>query len=714
MKTTPSAFASAPPSGPALHHELTWRDYLGILRDRAWIAVTVFLIVVAASQVHVRRQTPYYRSTARILVEEDVPRVLNIENVISASARNLEQFNSHVMALHSRTMVQKAIEAGGLATNAAFTHGAAPGTDLAELALGHVAIEPVPRSRMIDIVVEHPDPQVAAILANGLAEQYVQQNLDRRIATSMEAFEWLRRQSEEYRQKVEAGRLALHEYRREAQEVSLEERQDIVIGRLKEISTDVTRAESERLRAETEWNTVQLAMTSGAPLTDLPMIANDAAVRQAQADIVSKQSEVATLRQRYLERHPELQRALAELKACEDIRDKVAREAARQVEAGYKLAIDKEKGLRKALEDQEQTAFELERKLVKYDELKRMVEADQHVYDSILARMQETKVTGNLQANNISLVESAKPAAAPCRPLKQKALVNSLVLGLVLGLGLSFVVHFADDRLRRPDEVEHRLGLPLLGVVTIIEGPQMTDRALVTVRSPMSPPSEEFRTIRAAIALKPEGEQMRRLMVTSTTAGEGKSLVASNLSIVLANDGKKTLLIDADLRRPTVHRTFGLKDRKGLAEVLAGGVKAADAVFATSVPNLFVMPCGHLPQNPSELLGSQAMRALFEQACGEFDRIVIDCPPVFGVSDPLALLPSVDGIVFVARFNSTGARAARHAINRLREGRRPLLGAILNDVNIRSSGSYYYYYRRYGYGRHRDQAPRGPDAAARS
>jgi capsular exopolysaccharide synthesis family protein len=649
-----------------------------------------------------------YRSSARILIEESMPKVLNMDDLLSTGARNVEYFNTHILALSSRSMVEAVMIQKDLASNPRFVPASLDPARKVSAALGFVRIEAVPRSRLIDIAVEHADPKLAADFANGLAEQYIEANLSHRADTSQESFGWLKKLADEYREKIEKDRTAIHEYRKGAKEVSLEENENIVVGKLKAVSADLTAAESERTAAEAEWNKVSEAIKTNQLLERLSVIGQDEAVKVAQGELQRKKSAAALLRTRYQEKHPSVIKAANEERELQSLYDRACQEAARRVESRCKVATEKVTGLREALARQEAEALELDRKLVKYNELKREVDADQQMYDTIVARMKEAKVGVDIKASNIRLVDLAEPALQPFRPLWPKAMLTSLLLGVALGIAAVLALYFLDDRLRRAEEVEHALGLRLLTVVPPVDSKRIQDRSLVAEKNSRAPASEAFRSVRASLAMRPDWHQERRLMITSTTAGEGKSLVATNFGIVLAHDGQRTLLIDGDMRRPTVHRAFGLEMKDGLSGLLMGECTLEQALHATKIPNLTVIVAGKEPENPSELLGSSAMKKLLESLGEKFDRIVVDCPPVFGVSDPISLLPVMDGAIFVVHYGRTGRRAAVRAIGRLQEGIKPVIGVIFNNVPITRSSGYNYYYRYYGYGKDRGASSRKP------
>lgn len=675
-----------------------WIDYAAILLDRIWITIIVFLLVVGIGLYRTWKETPLYRSSARILIEENLPKLLNIEDALVANVRNLQQFNTHVLALNSRSMAEAAMVRQGLDREPRFLSTNGLLSARASAALQFVQVTPVPQSRLIDIVVEHPDPGMAAAFANGLAEQYIEMNLQRRSDVTTESFDWLKQQADQYRAKIEKGYAAIHDYRETLNVVSLEENENLVVGKLKSISAELQDADSQLGVIEAEWKEVEAARAAGRPLNTLASVSREEAVRNTHAALIRQQGEVQMLQNRYKTKHPALTAAIDLQNDLTSQHEAACREAVQQMESRRNIAMGRVKSLRESLEAQGKLAMELDRKLVKYKELKREVEADSKMYDVIAARMKETKFVGDVKASNIRFVDRAEAALTPFSPVWTKTILNCVLLGLFLGISLSYASYFMDDRMKRVEDVEHKLGMPVLTVVPPVTMRLASDRSRVVEKQPFCPSSEAFRSLRASLALRPEWAGCRRLMITSTTAGEGKSTVAANLAIVLAQSGQRTLLIDADMRRPTLQKTFGLGSVAGLADALTGNVPVDAAVSSMDLPNLSVMVAGDIPSNPSELLASPAMRRLLDTLEGRFDRIVIDCPPVFGVSDPISLLPAVNCVIFVLHYGKTGSRAAVRAMSKIREGGASFVGLVFNNVVLKLSSGYYYYYQYHKYG----------------
>lgn len=673
-----------------------WREAVAILTERAWIGFTVAVAVFVFFTLRAYRQTPYYRSTAVLLVEAQTPRILNYQDVLSYNVRNLEYFNTHINALHSRDMMEKALTRGGLLDRPGVFPGVEAKEARVEAALGLVTITPVEKSRMISIDARHPDPKVACDLANDLARAYIQQDLDVRMRTSMEAVEWLKERAEEYREKLEKGLLELQEYREKTGSVSLEDDQNIVIEKLKALNATLTEAQTERIQVETQWKAIEGQIGRNESSVRIATLLADSGVQGVLQQLQAQQREVATLKQRYREQHPDLQRAVEmEIRLERQFRE-ACENGIHAWKSRYEMLLEREKNLQSALREQELEAFDLDRKLVKYNELKRNLEADQQIQQAVLARMRETSVSETLPSEVIRLTEEARPAKTPFQPRPRQAMLRGALVGLVLGVGAIFLFYYMDHRFRRNEEIERELELPVLADIPMIPEKTVSDRGLVSHRQQAGEAAEAFRTLRASLLLPGRMRSGSVLMFTSAAPGEGKSLVAINLAMSLAQDGRRTLLIGADLRRPMLDRVFGDSgEADGLAEALKGAVRWQDVLRRDRVACLDILPSGRTPANPSELLGSPGFPDLLREARGLYQHVLIDAPPMLGISDALVMLPQVDGVLFVVRYGVTHSLAAKQAVLRIRESATPCLGCILNGVNFNSISNHYYY-RRYG------------------
>ena len=462
------------------------------------------------------------------------------------------------------------------------------------------------------------------------------------------------------------------------------------------------------------WKSVQAQIRDKVPSTKIAALLGDDGVQLALQKLQDQQREVAGLQQRYREQHPDLQQAVELEQKLHKQFEQACADALYALKNKYEVLVQREQNLQAALATQEKVAFELDRKLVRYNELKRNVEADQEIHQAVIARMKEASISESLPTDIIRLAEEARPAKAPFRPRPGQAMARGAAFGLILGLGAIFLSYYADHRFRRNEEIERVLGLPVLTTVPLIFDKTVRERGLVAHLKQTGEVAEAFRTLRASLLLREDVRGAPVLMVTSAGPGEGKSLVSANLAISLAQDGRRTLLVGADLRRPVVSKIFGVdRDCAGLAEVLKGEVGWKDALFPQDVPNLDVMLSGRIPSHPAELLGRQPLADFLREARGLYQHVVIDAPPVLGVSDSLVLLPSVDGLLFVVRYGFTHSMGANHAVLKLRNSGTPCFGCILNGVNLNSMANYYYYkrYGGYAYRHYQGTAADAPPAA---
>lgn len=708
MSTPYIADENRPDSQPRIPD---WREILAILMERAWIGIAVALVVFAFFFIQLKRTVPYYRSTAVILIEAQTPRILNYQDVMSLNVRNLEYFNTVINTLHSRRMMEEAVDMSGLADHPSFFPGATGVVQKAAAAKNLVQITPVEKSRLINISVEHFEPEVAADLANAMAHAYIQQDLDNRMNTSLQAVEWLRVKSVEYREKLETGLLALQEYRETVGSVSLEEDQNIVIAKLKALNEVLTEAQTDRIEAESHWQVVQLQMDNNLSREQIAMQLDEETVAAALSEWRVQKQTVALLKQRYKADYPDLQEAIETERTLQVRFEEACDQAVYAAKTRYETLKSREAGLQEALQKQEKLAFSLARQLVHYNDLKRNVEADQEIYQSMISRMKETSISETLPTEVIRLAEEARPASRPFRPNPQQMLLRGALLGIGLGIGMIFLLYYSDHRFRRNEEVERALGVPVLTALPLISGQTVNERGTVCHLDRTGEVSEAFRTLRAITQVNPALQAAKVFLVTSSQPGEGKSLVATNLAISFSQDNQKTLLIGADLRRPAFKQIFDVNEMPaGLSDVLKGPMAWQDVLDTQLIPGLDVIPAGACPSDPTELLGNSCMASVIAEAREVYDQIIIDSSPMMGISDSLLLMRHTDGVLFVVRQGVTHSLGATHAMKRIVEGGTPCLGALMNGVNLKSAANYYYYRRYGGYAYRQYQEQTGEDA----
>jgi capsular exopolysaccharide synthesis family protein len=359
----------------------------------------------------------------------------------------------------------------------------------------------------------------------------------------------------------------------------------------------------------------------------------------------------------------------------------------------YQQALAQERSLTSALEQQKREALDLNRKGIEYNSLARDAASNRQIFDSLMQRTKETNISGELKASNIRVVDAAEPPRRPVSPNTRNSLLLAILGGATLALGLAFFFEYVDNSVKTPDEIKRHLGLPFLGMVPAVFD-NSTPNPLISSGVPPNF-SESFRALRTNLLFSSAQEGGKSIVVTSTAPGEGKTLVATNLAIALAQASQRVLLVDADMRKPRVHEMFGRSQQPGLSNVMVGNAKASESLRQTPVPNLWLLPAGLHPPNPAELLGSKRFRDFLTSLVQHFDWVIVDTPPVMAVTDSSIAANLATGVLFVVRAETTSRHAALRAIEQLQNGRAKFVGAVLNRVDLQHNPYYYSdYYRR--------------------
>ena len=558
-------------------------------------------------------------------------------------------------------------------------------------------IIPVPNSRLVEVGFQSADPELAARAANALADAYVALSREVQLQSTSQTLTWLADETAKQKTKVEASEHRLAEYRETQNALSLDEGQDIVIARLRTLNEAVTRVETTRAQKQTLYNQVRHLDPDSEEAASFPAVANDPGVRGVRARLVALETDKARLSQRYGARHPTMLKIETDIAtAASQLRTEATR-AIRTLRGEYEAAVAEEQTLRAGLDAQKNAAMALNRKSIDYGVLERDTQSERLVYQDLLRREKELRIESNLTMSQVRVVDHAAVPGSPFIPNTRLDLFYALTLGLALGVMLAFGVDAVKDTINTPDDVTHKLKVPLPGLAPVVSG-SGGKRPLLT--GPASGDFDEhLRAVRTALLLSVP-KQPAVIAVTSAQPLEGKTTTACNLAIVLAFGGGRVLLVDGDMRRPSIHRVFDLDNGLGLSNVLAKRVSPGEVIRRTSEPNLHVMTAGDIPPNPSELLASEQMTTLLGQAAtetglGAFDWVIIDTPPVLAVTDAVSLASVVTGVVFVLGAEMTHRRVAAQALDLIRTANPGIIGAVLNRVNFRRNR--YYYGRYYGY-----------------
>ena len=683
-----------------------FRDYALILRERIWYIVVVFLVVFSSALVYTFSQTKIYQSVASVHILRSGPQIMSskVEEVVSQDIRGTEDLNTVVEILSSGAIIQKVAERITGEDMVKFMapyekgKGSDPVTPLEVLGENR-KIVPKRLSLVINVVYRHPDRQIAARVANLFVDEFIAYSSRVRIDESLKAVEELKIRAEQQERTVNDLAIALQSYREENKMVSLDQRKDIVTERLKTLNLYVTQIEAKLKDAEIRWKQVQERRASGGDITELSFISSLPLIGQLVNEVSSKKILVAQLRDRYREKHPIMMETSNSLAQAEQELKRAIEGAAASIEAEYQNARRNDEQARESLAQASKDTMDLARAAVEDEARASKLIINQELLQSLISRMRETSMMATSDTQSARVVDKAAPAqeheyVSPKIPLN---LGLGFVGGLGLGLAFAFFVAFIDDRVKSSFDIEAIVGLPLIGIIPQIKKMEQPDKAQIVVNNADRQVCEAFLTLHSSLRLKDESKNAQCILVTSTIPGEGKSFTATNLALTFAAHGERVVIVDCDLRKPNVHKSFRLENRKGVIDICAGTATIDDVVIRAVHPGLDVIPTGGRAKNPTQILNGKNFESMIADLRKRYDRVFFDTPPLAAVSDALIILPLVDGSVFTIFFNKVRRKAAQFSAKKLLETNVPVFGAVLNGLNLAVSGYYYaqYYDKSY-------------------
>ena len=559
-----------------------------------------------------------------------------------------------------------------------------------------VSVSPIRLSRLVDVSVESPNRNEAALIANTIISKFLEQDNNRKRGKLTNAVDFLQTEAANLSDKVRDNFGALLTYKMENDIISLEESQNVTLKALIQAQGDYDTAHSSEVSMAAAAEEAARVFEETKQYGTIPSVAIDAEVRKIRGDLALSEAELAELLKRYLGKHPKVIEKRGKIESLKGGLASSERRIFDSILNQAKLAMATALSLQGVLVIRKSEQQGMNQKGIQYYALEREAKQSETLYNLALQRLKETELQEKDIVQNMHVIDLATAQMAPIKPKKMLTLFLGIVGGLGAGFGLAFFVNFLDDSIKSQEDVESYLKLPFLGYIPNIKTTSVIERDLQSHLHPQSNSAESFRTIRAAISLSQRAGDLQVMAVTSTIPSEGKSLVASNHAIVMAQTGAKTLLVDFDLRRPSVHKAFQLQSPRGLSSYLLGKVDSIEEiVHHAEVPNLDVICCGAVPNNPSELAGSQKMKDFIEEVRSKYDKIMFDCPPVSAVSDPLMIAAATDGIIFVSKFNKVRREHARKTVQRIQDAGINIVGVCINDLDFEGKDSYYYSYYYY-------------------
>jgi capsular exopolysaccharide synthesis family protein len=680
--------------------------YLRAFWRRKWVVLGVAVLITGLAALQTLRKPKVYAASTSLIIDVTAPRVLDSDvKELMGDERSNYWFNKEYYAtqnqvITSRAVATRVVDKLGLQHDAAFLglshldektrQQAMKGMDAAGLLQSRISVLPVRDSRVVNIAVEDLDPQRAALLANEVAQAYMAENLALRLRTTENATQWLEERKVELERASQTSELALYDFKKNADMLSAspETKKSSVSERISSYEATLTQVRTKIAALQGRVEAIRQLQKSSQPGDETWAEAvpgpSDPAIQEYKRRYVEQRAACVELNERYLPEHPKMIECESKLTVVREDFVRSLTNVVRKAETELAQAVAEEKNLVRMLAVAQDESFQLGRRQIEFERMNREAENNRRLYESVLRRLKDIELSGLLRTTNVRVLDPARPNFAPIKPDVRRSVLMALLFGLVAGCGVVVLLEMLENTVSSQADVEERLGLAFLGFVPRVEGKAESpgERDLYVHRQPKSSVAECCRAIRTNLLFMSPDKPFKTLVVTSSGPQEGKSTTCIFLGVAMAQSGNRVLLLDTDMRRPRLHKAFGVPNDVGISSLVVGEGTLDKAVKSTEVPNLFVLPCGPIPPNPAELLHTQAFADLLKAAGERFDRIVLDSPPLNAVSDSAVLATRADGVVLVLRAGKTNREAARRALRSLADVQAQMYGAILNDLDV--------------------------------
>jgi succinoglycan biosynthesis transport protein ExoP len=719
------------------------RDYWRIIRRRLWIPTSVVLLVVTLTTIYNLRLPSIYEGVTKIEISRE-DRAVNIKDVqISMGGGDDTQYlNTQLKILQSPKIAYLVAKRLDLEHNSEFAPGLSRPLDLQSeqlveavevsegesdeqagmqrlepftaILLRNVEVRPIRDTRLIEIHYRHHLPDLARKIADNWAEAYKDNNFNDIYNTNRDSGRFLAKTINDYKIKVQQSEERLLNFRRANEVIDFGERENTVIARLGSLNQTLLQAENDRKNAQLTYE-----LSRNVPdVTTLPDIQRDPMVQDLNKRVTDLRAVREQLLVEFTPEWPEVRKVTQQIAQLEGELRAAHQRTLSTIENIYRTAVQREDSLRKAFNQQRIETLQQSEGAIQAKMLQQEIDTNRQMLDRLLQSQQGVELsTAGLFKNSIRVIENSPRPKSPVEPKRGQNIFLSALLALIAGVGLVLFLDYINNKIQSVEDIDRYLHLPALGVIPMLEGGAKGRRLLgsgeseesraavgggsliLTQVEANSSMAESYRQLRTALLLSSAGHAPRTILFTSSQPAEGKTTTAVNTAISLAQTGAAVLIIDADLRRPRVHKVFGLKNGAGLSSFLAGEGDLASQI-QVAMPNLYVLPVGPLPPNPAELLGSVRMKQVVETLSANFDHIIIDSPPVASFADSLILSALVEGVIIVVKGGTTPREMAQRTQGHLRSVGAKILGVVINQIKLQPHDYYYYstYYSRYYYG----------------
>jgi polysaccharide biosynthesis transport protein len=687
----------------------TLRDYVIILRERLWIALPIALLAAVGLAYYKARETPLYLAQATMQFEKP-ERVVVQQEVVDPTVTSDIDLNTYLQVLKSARLRSRIVDSLSpedvrILQRPFLKHLEAgqPPPSPAEV-LGSVDIRSVPRSFLISIATTHQDPEAAALIANRYIDQFMLYLLENVGGRNEVAVDFLQRRAEELRKDGEAAEQRLQDYKRRHNLLSLDGSTSIVQGRLLAVNAALQAARHERIRIEERNRQVETFLTSGRNLLELGDISSHGTVPTLRSQLDSLQQAQSVLAERYLERHPRMIEVGNQITIAEEQLRAAVGLAVAELRTSLEKARNNETALEREFAANEREQLRLRDLEPELKSLENQADVAKNTYVQILDRLNQTTTSRNLEKVPVRPLDRAVVPTVPFTPNLSKITKNAAVVFVLVFIGVAVGLSFIDDRIKSAWDVEGFLGTQLLGIVPDLSDVKDGEKHSLVLEDRQAPGTESFLSVYSSVKIHSKLDFPKVMLVTSTIPGEGKTLVSCNLAGSFARHGKRTLLIDCDLRRPMLHRHFKQENARGVIPWFETGAVIGEKLsdnpdlgIVKISENLSLLCSGGRSRTPTALFESPAFGQLLERLNKEYDLVVVDSPPLGAVTDSLLIAEHVDEVVYVCRFNRAYRKHIRQYIQALQHSKTELLGVVLNGLSPRRIEYYsnYRYYRSY-------------------
>jgi polysaccharide biosynthesis transport protein len=688
-------------------------EYWRIVNKRKWLILSIIGSALALGVLVTLMQTPLYTATVRLQIDRNAAKVVEGGSVAPLEAPDADFLKTQYELLQTRTMAERVVSTlklgedenllmrrdlrttlgrfiPFLGSDSTLTDKPSKDREAVRLVLENRAVRPVAGSRLVDVIINDASPSRASAIANAYGDSFVASTIDKRFEANSYAKTFLDDQSKQLKVRLEESEKIMLDFAEKEQIIVVNEKSSIAENNLAAANAALGILISERTKNEQIWKQVEPSTSMDLPqFLGNPVIAGLRAQRNLL--VTEYQEKLQTFKPAYPvmmeinNKIKELDRQLAaEIKSIKSA-----------LKGTYETSAHQEEEARKQIDKLREEVLDLQKRSIQYNSLKREVDTNRSLYNSLLQRFKEVDIAGGVGANNVFIVDKALQPRLPSSPIMMRSVLVSLFLGLLSGLGLAYVLELLDDTVRSADEIERISGLTTLGVIPKVKGSTTTEAEIADPRSAFS---EAYRSLSTSLQFTTDTGLPKTIAITSAGPSEGKSITSLAIARHFATVGLKVLLIDADLRKPSLHVKLGLDNSKGLSNYLTGACAPPDAMQATALPNLTFMPSGPLPPNAADLLGSPRLLSLLTVGLEVYDLIILDGPPVMGLADAQLLGSAAAATIFVVGSGQARMGAVRVALKRLEMARAPIIGTVLTkfDSRIASYGDGYGY--GFGYG----------------